>query len=96
MAGEGSYMCQTKSIEGERNGRRKGDVPKTKKKAPANEDVLGTKHDIQNQSAPVGDIAKDAKTSTNKKSIHSLNGPTIRKIAAWKQKKNRDGSLENL
>ena len=74
----------------------KPDVPKTKKKAPANEDGLSTKHDIWSKSTiprvfPVADVSNDDRTAKSKNSIPSLmsNGidaPTRRKTATWEQK----------
>ena len=55
----------------------KPDVPKTKKKAPANEDGLSTKHDIWSKSTiprvfPVADVSNDDRTAKSKNSIPSL------------------------
>ena len=74
----------------------KPDVPKTKKKAPADEDGLSTKCDVRSKSIiprvfPVADVSNDDRTAKSKNSIPSLmlNGidaPTRRKIVACEQK----------
>ena len=67
----------------------KPDVPKTKKKAQANEDGLKTMCDVQSKSPiprvfPVADVSND---SIPFLMSNGKDAPTIRKITAWEQKR---------
>ena len=83
------YTCDVCKQDNQDTPANRPDVPKTKKKAQANEDGLKIKCDIQSKSTisrvfPVADVSNDSIPSLMS---NGIDAPTRRKIAAWEQKR---------